>query len=45
MNLFDIVPVIEELTVADVKEALTSITGESQQAVFTINPLTKEAQA
>ena len=45
MNLFDIVPVIEELTIADVEQALTSITGESQQSVFTINPLTKEAQA
>ncbi|WP_010286274.1 EF-P 5-aminopentanol modification-associated protein YfmH [Kurthia massiliensis] len=42
MNLFDIVPVIEELTVADVKEALTSITGETQQSTFIIEPPTKE---
>lgn len=42
MNLFDIVPVIEELTVADVKEALTSITGETQQSTFVIEPLVKE---
>lgn len=42
MNLFDIVPVIEELTVADVKEALTSITGDTQQSTFIIEPPVKE---
>lgn len=45
MNLFDIVPVIEQLTIADVEEALASITGESQQSTFTIEPLKKEAKA
>jgi predicted Zn-dependent peptidase len=42
MNLFDIVPVIEELTVADVKEALASITGDTQQSTFVIEPPVKE---
>ncbi len=45
MNLFDIVPVIEQLTIADVERAMTSITGESQQSTFTIEPLQKEAKA
>ncbi|GEK32501.1 EF-P 5-aminopentanol modification-associated protein YfmH [Kurthia sibirica] len=39
MNLFDAVPVIEELTMADVVEAMTSIQGIEQQAMFTIKPL------
>lgn len=42
MNLFDAVPVIEELTYEDVVEAMKSIQGEQQQATFTVLPL-KEA--
>lgn len=43
MNLFDAVPVIEELTIEDVKEAMQSIQGESQQAVFKVLPMKEEA--
>ncbi|MEG0381217.1 MAG: peptidase M16, partial [Kurthia sp.] len=43
MNLFDAVPVIEELTIEDVKEAMKSIQGESQQAIFTVLPLKEQA--
>jgi len=39
MNLFDAVPVIEKLTVEDIKEAFGTILGESQQTVFKVMPL------
>ncbi|MBO2534637.1 EF-P 5-aminopentanol modification-associated protein YfmH [Rummeliibacillus suwonensis] len=39
MNLFDSVAAIEELTLADVKQAFQSLQGESQQTVFKILPL------
>lgn len=43
MNLFDAVPVIEELTMADVEQAMKSIQGITQQSTFTVKPL-KEAK-
>lgn len=36
MNLFDAVPVLEQMTVSDLQEAFSSIQGESQQTVFSI---------
>ncbi|MFY3793333.1 EF-P 5-aminopentanol modification-associated protein YfmH [Ureibacillus sp. MALMAid1270] len=39
MNLFDAVPVIEKLTVEDIKEAFGTILGESQQTVFKVVPV------
>ena len=39
MNLFDAVPIIEKLTVEDVKEAFKSLQGEEQQTVFKIMPV------
>ena len=39
MNLFDAVPVIEKLTVDDIKEAFGTILGESQQTVFKVMPM------
>ncbi|GLC87330.1 EF-P 5-aminopentanol modification-associated protein YfmH [Lysinibacillus piscis] len=44
MNLFDVVPVLEELTIADLQQAFTTIQGESQQTVFTILPTEKNTQ-
>ncbi|MGG2085047.1 EF-P 5-aminopentanol modification-associated protein YfmH [Lysinibacillus pakistanensis] len=44
MNLFDVVPVLEELTIEDLKKAFTSIQGESQQTVFKILPTEKGTQ-
>lgn len=44
MNLFDCVPVIEKITLEDVKEAFQSIQGESQQTVFKILPLSEGKQ-
>lgn len=44
MNLFDAVPVIEELTVADVQQAFASLQGESQQTVFKILPVGNKAK-
>lgn len=43
MNLFDAVPVIEELTMEDVEQAMKSIQGITQQSTFTVKPL-KEAK-
>ncbi|KOS69399.1 zinc protease [Lysinibacillus contaminans] len=43
MNLFDVVPVLEELTTEDIVEAFKSIQGESQQTVFKILPTEKNA--
>ena len=42
MNLFDAVPVIETITVADIEEAFKTVQGESQQTVFKILPIDKE---
>lgn len=42
MNLFDAVPTLETITVADIEEAMQSIQGESQQTVFTILPVAKQ---
>ncbi len=41
MNLFDAVPVIEKLTVDDIKEAFGTILGESQQTVFKVIPVSE----
>ncbi|PKC52507.1 M16 family metallopeptidase [Rhizophagus irregularis] len=41
MNLFDAVPVIEKLTIEDIKEAFKSIQGESQQTIFKILPVSE----
>ncbi|MFC4409155.1 EF-P 5-aminopentanol modification-associated protein YfmH [Chungangia koreensis] len=38
MDLFEVVPTLENLTVADLQEAFKSISGEGQQTVFTILP-------
>ncbi|WP_249660100.1 EF-P 5-aminopentanol modification-associated protein YfmH [Lysinibacillus fusiformis] len=43
MNLFDVVPVLEELTVDDLYKAFASIQGESQQTVFKILPSKQDA--
>ena len=43
MNLFDVVPTLEKLTVEDVQAAFTSVVGEDQQTVFTIMPMSDEA--
>lgn len=39
MDLFEVIPTLESLTVADVKEAFQAIIGEEQQTVFKILPL------
>jgi len=39
MDLFEVVPTLEALTVADVKEAFQAILGEEQQTVFKILPV------
>lgn len=44
MNLFDVVPVLEELTIEDLKKAFSSVQGESQQTVFKILPTEKDLQ-
>lgn len=44
MNLFDVVPVLETLTIEDLHKAFTSIQGESQQTVFKILPSKQGAQ-
>lgn len=38
MDLFEVVPTLENLTVADLQEAFKSISGKEQQTVFTILP-------
>lgn len=43
MNLFDVVPVLEELTIEDLTKAFASIQGESQQTVFKVLPTEKGA--
>ncbi len=44
MNLFDVVPVLEELTTDDLHKAFASIQGESQQTIFKILPTNQAAQ-
>ncbi|NLY81132.1 MAG: insulinase family protein, partial [Lysinibacillus sp.] len=44
MNLFDAVPVIEKITLDDVKKAFETIQGESQQTVFKIMPVSGNKQ-
>ncbi|MGE7985734.1 EF-P 5-aminopentanol modification-associated protein YfmH [Lysinibacillus fusiformis] len=43
MNLFDVVPVLEELTIDDLYKAFASVQGESQQTVFKILPSKQDA--
>jgi predicted Zn-dependent peptidase len=38
MDLFEAVPVLEQMTVADLQEAFVSIQGEEQQTVFSVLP-------
>lgn len=42
MNLFDVVPVLEQIEVADLQEAFALVSAESQQSVFTIKSPEKE---
>ncbi|ANU19624.1 peptidase M16 [Planococcus plakortidis] len=42
MNLFDVVPVLEEIEVADLQEAFAAVSTESQQSVFTIKSPEKD---
>lgn len=44
MNLFDVVPVLETITVEDIEKAFTTIQGEEQQTVFTIMPVSGRDQ-
>lgn len=44
MNLFDVVPVLETITVEDVEKAFKTIQGEEQQTVFTIMPVSGRDQ-
>ncbi|MEO4053456.1 pitrilysin family protein [Solibacillus sp. CAU 1738] len=41
MNLFDAVPILETLTVADIAEAFKTLQGEEQQTVFTVLPVSE----
>ncbi|WP_274309513.1 EF-P 5-aminopentanol modification-associated protein YfmH [Solibacillus daqui] len=41
MNLFDVVPMLETLTVEDIVQAFKTIQGEEQQTVFTILPVSQ----
>lgn len=44
MNLFDVVPVLETITVEDIEKAFKTIQGEDQQTVFTIMPVSGRDQ-
>lgn len=44
MNLFDVVPVLETITVKDIVNAFKTIQGEEQQTVFTIMPVSGRDQ-
>lgn len=44
MNLFDVVPVLEELNVSDLQDAFSLVSHESQHTVFTIMPTKKDAE-
>ena len=41
MNLFDVVPMLEKLTVDDITTAFKTIQGKEQQTVFTILPISE----
>ena len=41
MNLFDVVPVLETITVEDISKAFETIQGVDQQTVFTILPISE----
>ncbi len=38
MDLFEAVPVLEQITVADLQKAFASVQGEKQQTVFSVLP-------
>ena len=38
MNLFDVVPVLEKMTLANLKDAFETFSDESGHTVFTVNP-------
>ena len=42
MDLFDVVPTLETLTLESVEEAFQTIVGEEQQTVFKINPISEQ---
>lgn len=44
MNLFDVVPMLETITVEDIEKAFETIQGEDQQTVFTIMPISGRDQ-
>lgn len=44
MNLFDVVPVLEELSVEDLQNAFYTVSRESQRSVFTIVPPKKDGE-
>lgn len=44
MDLFEVVPVLEEMEVADLQEAFASISGNDQRTIFTILPSKKASQ-
>lgn len=44
MNLFDVVPMLETITVEDIEKAFATIQGEDQQTVFTIMPISGRDQ-
>ena len=44
MNLFDVVPTIETLTVDDITEAFKSIQGDDQQTVFKVLPVSERGK-
>ena len=41
MNLFDVVPMLEALTVDDIAQAFKTVQGIEQQTVFTILPVSE----
>lgn len=45
MNLFEAVPVLEKMTVADLQKSFASIQGEKQQTVFSILPKKEQAKS
>lgn len=44
MNLFDVVPMLETITVEDIVEAFKTIQGEEQQTVFKILPMSERKE-
>jgi len=45
MNLFEAVPALEKMTVADLQQSFASIQGEKQQTVFSILPKKEQAKS